>query len=93
MAGVAPAYRLIATAPTNLSLRSSVLNIFRSSTTQTDGCTPSGSPVAECEGMYDDTVYYMRAFSSVVGGTWGRNDVAIRSHTLQKFEQVAARFA
>ena len=43
--------------------------------------------------MYDDTVYYMRAFSSVVGGTWGRNDVAIRSHTLQKFEQVAARFA
>src|SRR5258708_39335118 len=32
----------------------------------------------------------MRAFSSVVGGTWGRNDVGIRSHTFQKFEQVAA---
>src|SRR5258706_322097 len=36
-------------------------------------------------------VYYMRAFSSVVGGTWGWNDVGIRSHTLQKLEEVAAR--
>src|SRR6266851_9672373 len=34
---------------------------------------------------------YARAISSVVGGTWGRNDVAIRSHTLQKFEEVATR--
>src|ERR1700730_1862255 len=33
----------------------------------------------------------MRAFSSVVGGTWGWSDIGIRSHTLQKFEKVAAR--
>src|SRR4029077_12396119 len=32
----------------------------------------------------------MRSISSVVGGTWGRNDVGIRSHTLQKLEEVAA---
>ena len=31
------------------------------------------------------------ALSSVVARTLGRNDVAIRTHTLQKFEEVAAR--
>jgi hypothetical protein len=32
-----------------------------------------------------EPVYYMHAFSSVVAGTRGRNDVAIRTHALQKF--------
>ena len=36
------------------------------------------------------TVQHVREFSSVVGGTWGRN-VAIRSHTLQIFEDVTIR--
>jgi hypothetical protein len=31
------------------------------------------------------------ATSSIVGGTWGRNDAVIRSHTLQKFEEITAR--
>src|ERR1700736_1763858 len=34
---------------------------------------------------------YMRAFSSVVGGTWGWNNVGIRGHAFQKFEEVTAR--
>src|SRR6266568_2766000 len=42
-------------------------------------------------GPRDDVGSGLRALSSVVARTRGRNDVAIRTHTLQKFEKVAAR--
>src|SRR6266568_5659396 len=42
-------------------------------------------------GPRDDVGSGLRALSSVVARTRGRNDVAIRTHTLQKFEEVAAR--